>query len=112
LKGFSLRGSRGRRCDRRSERQREHSEPWRYPCGDYRFPYRARSSPFGALYAGPYGGKAYIKAALTALRRSFVPICSTRLSHSREGVDRVTAVEEEEEEEEEDREERLFSWSL
>lgn len=54
------------------------SKLWRCPSGDYRFPYRARSSPFGALYAGPYGGKAYINSALTALRRSFVPICSTR----------------------------------
>lgn len=52
--------------------------------GDYRFPYRARSSLFGALYAGPYGRKAYINSALTALRRSFVPICSTRLSRGRE----------------------------
>jgi len=52
--------------------------------GDYRFPYRARSSLFVALYAGPYGRKAYINSALTALRRSFVPICSTRLLRSRE----------------------------
>lgn len=56
--------------------------------GNYRFPYRARSSSFGVYYAEPYGGKAYINSALTALRRSFVPICSTRLAQPR-GVDRV-----------------------
>lgn len=66
--GDATKGSRGKKL----------SKLWRCPSDDYRFPYRARSSPFGALYAGPYGGKAYINSALTALRRSFVPICSTR----------------------------------
>lgn len=42
----------------------------------------------GSLYAGPYGRRAYINSALTALRRSFVPICSTRLAQSK-GVNNV-----------------------
>lgn len=48
---------------------------------DYRFPYRGWSSRFDRLH-GALREKRVYKLALTALRRSFVPICSTRPSLS------------------------------
>lgn len=68
----------------RPENERSSRNPGGARAATIGFPIGSAHLPSGPS-TGPYGGKAYINSALTALRRSFVPICSTRLAHSCEG---------------------------